>query len=71
MVFNDTDIKDMGVSLGIGMPFRSESRSYIDVGLEYGRRGTTKNNLISEDYFKISVGFRFFGTGWFMKRKYE
>ncbi len=72
MKFNDTDIKDMGLTLGIGLPFRTESRSYIDIGVEYGRRGTTKNDLIREDYFKVSVGFRLFGTdGWFVKRKFN
>ena len=72
MKFNDTGIKDMGVSLGVGMPFRYESRSYIDIGIEYGRRGATKNNLIKEDYFKVSVGFRLFGSdNWFAKRKFD
>lgn len=72
MTFNDTDIKDMGVSIGIGLPFKYESRSYIDLGFEYGRRGTTKNNLIKENYFKVSVGFRLFGTdSWFVKYKFE
>lgn len=72
MTFNDTNINDMGFTLGIGMPFRYESRSYIDIGFEYGRRGTTKKDLIREDYFKVSVGFRLFGTdGWFVKMLFD
>ena len=72
MKFNDTNINNMGVTLGIGIPLRYESRSYLDIGVEYGRRGTTKQNLIKENYFKVSIGFRLFGTDqWFMKMMFD
>lgn len=72
MMFNDTNINSMGVTLGIGIPLKYEGNSYLDIGVEYGKRGTTKNNLIRENYFKVSVGFRLFGTdSWFEKFKFQ
>lgn len=72
MTFNNTNINSMGVTAGVGIPLKLEGNSYLDIGIEYGRRGTTKNELIKEDYFKVSVGFRLFGTdSWFEKFKFR
>lgn len=72
MKFNDTDVNTMGVTMGLGIPLRAQERSYMDIGVEYGRRGTTDNNLIKENYFKVSIGFRLFGTDdWFRKFQFN
>ena len=72
MKFNNTNVADKAVTLGLGIPFKFNGNSYLDLGVELGQRGTTRNNLIKENYFKVSVGFRLFGTdSWFMKMMYD
>lgn len=66
---NDNQLNDFGISFGVGLPvYRSNSQ--INVGAEIGKRGTKKDNLISETYakFDISVNLHDF---WFMKRKID
>lgn len=68
---NGTDIDQFGMSFGIGIPVRNNTRtvSYIDLGLEMGRRGTTANNLIQQDYIKVKLGINIKNT-WFSRPKY-
>lgn len=47
-------IQDKGVSLGVGLFSKRSSLSYL-ISLQYGTRGTTTNNLIQENYFKLGV----------------
>lgn len=47
-------IQDKGVSLGIGLFSKRSSLSYL-ISLQYGTRGTTTNNLIQENYFKLGM----------------
>lgn len=47
-------ISDKGVSLGIGLFSKRSTLGYI-LNLQYGSRGTTLNNLIKENYFKIGI----------------
>jgi len=70
LVINNQSIKDAAVSLGFGFPLASNSFSNINIGLEYGKRGTTKAGLIEENYTNISIGFSF-NDRWFVKRKYD
>lgn len=69
LVINNQSIKDAAVSLGFGFPFGA-SFSNLNIGLEYGQRGTTKAGLIKENYVNISVGLSF-NDRWFIKRKYD
>lgn len=72
MSFNGKKTDNKAVTLGIGFPLKSTSSSSFDLGFEYGRRGTTSNNLTQMDYFKFSLGFNFFGEDyWFWKHKYD
>ncbi|MCL2562344.1 MAG: hypothetical protein FWE10_08540 [Rikenellaceae bacterium] len=72
MTFNDKAIRDIGVSIGLGMPIRQELRSHIDLGFEWGQRGTMRAGLIRENYFKVWIGLRLFGTdGWFQKFEFR
>ncbi len=51
---NNSAFKEFGISFGVGIPvFRS--RSKLNIGFEYSQRGTTDNNLIKEDVFKVNV----------------
>jgi long-subunit fatty acid transport protein len=66
---NNTRINDFGISFGIGLPLRN-SRSTVNLAMEYGQRGTMKNNLIRERYFKLMIGITMH-QNWFHKRKYD
>lgn len=69
LVVNNQSIRDTGVSLGFGFPVGS-SISNINLGFEYGKKGTTTNNLIQENYFNINIGLSF-SDRWFVKPKYD
>jgi len=66
---NGTQIDEYAVSIGLGLPFR-KSKSTVNIGLEYGKKGTTDNNLINENFTRISIGFSAYDI-WFLKRKYD
>jgi hypothetical protein len=66
---NDTQILENAITAGFGFPLR-KAVSSVNVGMELGRRGTTMNNLVKENYFMINVGFTI-NDRWFMKTKYE
>lgn len=71
-VMNQQDINDISGSLGVGVPIglRNRNVSNLNIGLEYGQRGTTQNNLIKENYFNVSVGLSF-NDLWFVKRRFN
>ncbi len=63
-----TQLEEYAVSMGFGFPLKRGSS--VDLALEYGIRGTTDNDLIREDFFKINLAFSIYEF-WFFKRKYE
>lgn len=70
---NFTAIDDFGINVGLGLPLGKRTAgniglSTINVGLEYGQRGTTNNFLIKEDYFKFRLSLSL-NDLWFRKRK--
>ena len=56
-------INDYGMNFGLGLPV---GLSKIDIGFEFGKRGTIKQNLIQENYFSLSVGLSL-SDKWFKK----
>lgn len=68
---NNTPINDYGITFGFGFPLRNNAMtiSDIDLSFEFGRRGTTINNLIQQDYFKIRLGINIRNI-WFQRPKY-
>jgi hypothetical protein len=69
LVINSQSIKDKAVTFGLGLPVGGNF-SNVNVGLEYGKRGTISSNLIEENYLNISIGLSF-NDKWFTKRKIE
>lgn len=66
------NISDKAITLGIGLPIKMTGFSNIDLGFELGQRGTTKYNLIKENYFRFSIGLSLFGDDfWFVKPKFD
>ncbi|AND64339.1 hypothetical protein AX766_07925 [Flavobacterium covae] len=62
-------IKDKAITLGVGLPLGG-TFSNVNIGFEYGQKGTTTSNLIKENYINFSIGFSF-NDRWFVKRKYD
>lgn len=55
---NNTDIREFAVSLGVGFPLRTfTTQSTINLMLEYGQTGTILNELIRQNYFKLTLNF--------------
>lgn len=65
----NTRIQQIGISCGAGFPIK-KSNTMINLSLEYLKRGTTDNNLIKEDYFRIGLSFSAKDL-WFFQRKYQ
>jgi hypothetical protein len=67
LVINNESINDYGMNFGLGLPVGNSS---IDLGFEFGKKGTTSNGLIEENYFNLSVGLSL-NDIWFKKRKID
>jgi len=70
LVVNNEAINDIGMNLGAGIPLGNGSFSNVNVGLEFGKRGTMAANLVQENYFNFSLSFSF-NDRWFVKSKFN
>ena len=66
---NNHEIKEYGVSLGLGMPF-PKSKSTANFAVEMGKQGTTQDDLAKNNYVKLSFYLNLYDY-WFMKRKFD
>lgn len=62
-------INKFGITFGLGLPVPRSLTSF-NIAVEFGSMGTTKNNLVKENYFNISIGMSIYDR-WFVKRKYK
>lgn len=69
LTVNGQDIKEFGISFGVGMPV-GRLFSNINLGFEIGRRGTKDFGLIQEDFFNTFLSFSL-NDRWFEKRLYD
>ncbi|MEN2399779.1 hypothetical protein GKZ90_0008315 [Flavobacterium sp. MC2016-06] len=69
MVINNQSINDVGMTLGAGIPITG-SFSNINIGIEFGKRGTTTAGLVQENYLNFNLGFSF-NDRWFVKSKFQ
>ena len=70
---NFSKVNDFGMSFGLGLPL-GRRLSNVNLGFEFGKKGTTSNNLIQENYFNIRVGLTLNASGrqaWFQKRRID
>ncbi len=67
--FGETRINEFGISFGIGFPMK-KSKTGLELGVEFGKRGTTNNSLIQEDFMNMSLGISI-QEHWFHKRRYK
>lgn len=66
---NDESINEFGISFGLGLNL-GRSFSNINLGFEYGQRGTKNNGLVEETFFNVFIGLSF-NDKWFEKRLYD
>ena len=66
---NNKPIKEFGISFGLGLPFR-RSKSMLNFAFEFGNKGTTKYELVQENYFKFTFGLSIYER-WFVKSRYR
>ena len=65
-----TSIKDFGINVGVGLPL-PRALSNVNIGFEYGQRGTTDNNLVKENYYNIRLSLSLNDLNWFNKRRID
>ncbi|HMK06341.1 MAG TPA: hypothetical protein VK476_02360 [Flavobacterium sp.] len=69
LVIRNESIRDYSFTGGFGLPLGG-AFSNLNVGLEYGRKGTAKANLVEENYMNVIMSFSL-NDKWFVKRRYE
>lgn len=80
LTINNQAIKEFGINFGIGIPMAITVANdegllqkvfvyAFNVGLEAGARGTTQQNLVRENFFRLKFGVTL-SDKWFVKRKY-
>lgn len=69
LVINNQSINDYAFTAGLGLPLGG-TFSNLNFGVELGKRGTTKSNLIEENYTNILISLSL-NDKWFVRRKYD
>lgn len=74
---NNVQLNQYAMTLGVGLPIRAgggynpnQLSAKLNIGLEYGQRGTIQNNLVKENYFNIHLGF-VLNQLWFYRKRYQ
>jgi len=69
LIVHGTQLKENGFTVGLGIPV-PKARSLLNISFEYKNRGTTSNNLYSENFYRFGVGM-ILNEKWFTKRKFD
>jgi len=70
-VVKNQTISEFACSFGLGFPIRTfTSQSSVNVMFEYSRLGTLQNNLILQNYYKLSFNF-ILQEKWYQRRKID
>lgn len=66
---DNNQLKNYAVSVGLGLPLR-RTKTSINLGYEYGNRGTFEKDALKEVYQRISLSLTMHEF-WFIKRKFN
>ena len=66
---NNQSIDEFGITFGVGLPI-GRFGTNLNIGFEYGQRGTTSQNLIKEGFFNTHISLTL-NDRWFERRKYN
>ncbi|MCX2679945.1 hypothetical protein OOZ15_08360 [Galbibacter sp. EGI 63066] len=64
MIVNNVPVHDFGMSFGLGLPLRGFSNA--NVGVEFGKRGSTFQGRVEENYFNVFISLSL-NDLWFRK----
>ncbi|WP_034062362.1 membrane protein [Lacinutrix jangbogonensis] len=72
LVVQNESIREFGISFGVGLPVGTNRNPFSNAnfGFEIGKRGTTKANLIQENFLKFKISLSL-NDRWFQKRKFD
>lgn len=71
---NNQDIKQTAITLGLGLPLSSFSRTTfykMNVTAEFGKRGTVSNGLLQEKFVNLHLAFTLNDSSWFQRFKFN
>lgn len=69
LILSKQPIDNYAVSLGVGVPLsKSIYTSMLNLNYSYGKEGTINNQLIQDNYHKLSINLSLIGN-WFQKAK--
>lgn len=66
---NSEDVDEFGISFGVGLP-AGNFLTNVNLGVEYGERGTTANNLVKEQFVNVFLSLSL-NDKWFIKRRFD
>ena len=69
LVIQNQTIKDYAFTAGFGLPLGG-TFSNLNIGVEYGQKGTVLSNLVRENYTNVLMSLSL-NDKWFVKRKYD
>ena len=69
LVVKGKSITDTALTAGLGLPVGG-MLSNINLGVEFGRRGTKAANLVEENYLNFTISLSLTDR-WFVKRLYD
>ncbi|WP_406684545.1 outer membrane protein transport protein [Seonamhaeicola sp. MEBiC1930] len=68
LTISNQKIDSYFASAGLGLPLSNKAK--LNISYSYGREGTLTNNLIQENFHKLTINLSLIGN-WFNKRKYQ
>ena len=74
LVLKNDQLKEYGITFGVGIPMGEKSKGSFNLSLETGIRGENKNGLAREQFTNIIFGFSFtpsYYDRWFVKPKID
>jgi long-subunit fatty acid transport protein len=69
LVLQGEAIDEFGISFGVGLP-AGRVLSNVNLGIEYGQRGTTNAGLVKENFFNAMISLSL-NDRWFVRRRFE
>lgn len=69
---NGQNINEYGITFGLSLPIKRTDTAMpgLNLGVEYGKRGTTASDLVEEKFVNFNIGLTI-NDRWFIKRKYD
>lgn len=68
LTIQNQSINEFGINFGLGIP--AQGFQNLNLGFEVGKRGTTNNGLVQEDFFSVRLGLTL-NDRWFVRNKYN